>query len=39
MTRRCFRASVCIRLTVGPSGTRSTIAYQRGFCSAGKYGP
>ena len=35
----CFLASSCISLIVGPSGTRSVILYQRGSCSAQKYGP
>ncbi len=35
-TMLCFFASSCINVTVGPSGTRSTIEYQRASCSAQK---
>src|SRR5688572_29805314 len=39
MTMLCFFAISCISFVVGPSGIFSTESYQRGFCSAQKYGP
>src|SRR5438128_10966634 len=37
-TMPCLRATSCISFTVGPSGIFSTASYQRGSCSAQKYG-